>query len=158
MRFDRLPRKQDASETTSQDQEPHMTEFGGSYYDVAILEQAAKEGGQRVDYDLTADNVDAIIYGKYWKVSDGEMIGPSDLLSAYESVGQDWARVAEERPDWILHIRKVVRADRHQDFPLLVHAGTLIDGVHRLTRAIADGAVSIPAYVLYELPSEALSQ
>lgn len=132
-----------------------LTQFGDKQYDVSALEYAAQQTKEIQHLNISDPAAIAdVLHSKYWRTSSGESIGPSDLLAAYTET-RDWMQVIEQHPTWKEHVEKVLAADKHQEYPVLLYQGTLIDGIHRLTRAVADRAPSIPAYVLAELPAEA---
>lgn len=131
---------------------PHLTRYGDKTYDVRQLELAARHLPEQA-FDLSrVDELKPILEGKYWKDSDGKDIGPSDLLEAYRELG-DWEAVRLAHPGWEKHIAKVERVN--YQIPVLVYEGNLIDGIHRLTKALVEGATSLPMKVLPGLPTEA---
>lgn len=131
----------------------HLTQFGGKQYDVRKLEAAAKSLPIR-QFDLSnRDVLEPILKGKYWKDSNGNSIGPNDLLAAFEENKRDWSKVAEAHPEWSEHIAKTMRVN--YEMPVLVHDGNLIDGIHRLTKALSENSPTLPIKILDELPSEA---
>ncbi len=132
---------------------PHLTEFGGKRYDVGKLEESAEQLpttefplGDRAALEDT-------LKSKHWNTTDGESIGPSDLLDAFEQSGRDWQRVKEDHPEWSVHVDKVMGVD--YQIPSLLHDGHLIDGVHRLTKALSENAQTLPVKDLDELPASA---
>lgn len=88
-----------------------------------------------------------------WNDEFGNKFSPRRLLDAYRNAGA-WEELLRVHPEWKEHIEKIVSADyRH---PILLHRGELIDGMHRLLRAIVDGTEYIPSRNFDVLPDEAL--
>ncbi len=134
-------------------QKPHLTHFGGKNYDVRKLEAVAESlPTEQFDLSNTAA-LEPILKGKYWKDADGNSIGPSDLLDAFAVCGQDWEKVEKAHPEWAHHIAKTRRVN--YETPVLVHNNTLIDGIHRLTKALSEGATTLPMKVFEQLPTDA---
>jgi len=132
-------------------EKPHLTQFGGKQYEVGKLKSVAEQL-PTTEYPLgDRSALEDILESKYWNTSDGQSIGPSDLLAAFEQSGGDWNKVKEAHLEWSVHVDKVMRVDYR--FPSLMHDGHLIDGIHRLTKALSENALTLPVKVLDELPS-----
>ncbi|MBI4022691.1 ParB N-terminal domain-containing protein [Candidatus Berkelbacteria bacterium] len=84
----------------------------------------------------------------YWIDRAGHHIGPDDLL-------KDW-EAAKRHPDWADHVATIEQADL-TDPIWLYEDGSIIDGVHRLTRALRDGVEQVPVkyFQASDLPKEA---
>jgi len=137
-------------DTSNVKEKPHLTQFVGKKYDVRKL-QIIAEAIPTTEFPLTDSlAVTDILQSKFWKSSNGDSIGPSDLLAAFEESNRDWTEVRKSHPEWSVHLDKLIRVNYRT--PALVHAGHLIDGLHRLTKAIADKAPTLPVKVLTELP------
>ena len=142
-----------APDTHKPQEKPHLTQFGGKQYDVGKLEVLAEQL-PTTEYPLgDRAALEDILESKYWNTSDGQSIGPSDLLAAFEQSRGDWSKVKEAHPEWSVHVDKVMGVDYR--LPALVHDGHLIDGIHRLIRALSENALTLPVKVLDELPSSA---
>ncbi len=57
-------------------------------------------------------------------------------------------------PEWIDHINKTKNAD--YSYPILMLKNEVIDGMHRLIKAITDKVDTILAKVMDELPKEVI--
>jgi hypothetical protein len=133
---------------------PHLTHFGGLNYDVRKLEAIAQSLPDKT-FDLAdSRSLEPIIEGKYWKDTEGASIGPSDLISAFHENGRNWQQVLAGHPTWSEHVAKLRRVSYAT--PVLVYKGHVIDGIHRLTKALCDGVEGIPFKELDELPAAAI--
>ena len=142
-----------APDTGKPQEKPHLTQFGGKQYDVGQLETVAEQI-PTTEFPLgDRAALEDILESKYWNTSDGQSIGPSDLLAAFTESGDDWSKVKEVHPEWSVHVDKVIGVDYR--LPALVHGGHLIDGIHRLTKALSENAPTLPVKILDELPSSA---
>ncbi len=140
-------------DTSKPQEKPHLTQFGGKQYDVGKLEAIAAQI-PTTEFPLgDRAALEDLLNSKYWNTSDGQSIGPSDLLAAFEQHGGDWSKVKESHPAWSVHVDKVMGVDYR--LPALVYAGHLIDGIHRLTKALSEKAPTLPVKILDELPSSA---
>ncbi len=130
----------------------HTAEFDGRQYDVYKL-IAASESLPVQRFDLSDRSLlKDILKGRYWNDANGESIGPSDLLEAFEQNHRDWKTVCEIYPAWTEHVKKIMHSDTQ--FPILLHRRVIIDGMHRLTKAISEGTGSLPAKEFVEHLSE----
>lgn len=130
----------------------HTTEFGGVKYDVRKLEAAAASLPVQ-NFDLSNKIVLApILEGKYWRDTEGNSIGPADIITAFEENDRDLDRVLEVHPVWSEHIGKIRQVNYRT--PLIVHKGQIIDGIHRLTKAVCEDAKTIPYREFDSLPSD----
>lgn len=131
---------------------PHLTNVDGKQYDVRRLEQAAEQLPIQ-EFDLSDPTVTNIVQGKYWETTTGASIGPGDLLDAYAACDRNWDTVEQQHPDWTVHVKKIQRVDYQT--PILVYRGTVIDGIHRLTKALSENCSTIPIKVIETLPEDA---
>lgn len=95
---------------------------------------------------------------KYWDDINGNPIGPADLL-------EDW-EMAQSKPEWEEHVYSIKNAQLDK-YPIWIcnvpddkdpsmRVNVIIDGVHRLTRAVLDGREVLNAiHIVYEdIPEE----
>lgn len=142
----------ESHEHVQSQKKPHLTQYDGKQYDVHMLEAYA-DTLPTVQFSLgNQATVKDIVQNKYWRTPTGESIGPSDLLDEYDALG-DWDLVLTAHPDWAVHVNKVKGVDYTR--PALVYEGHLIDGIHRLTKALSEGAETFPVNILDTLPEDA---
>ncbi len=139
--------------TPARKEEPHLTQYGGRQYNVDMLEAAAAQLPTTEFSLIDRDPLKDTLESKYWNTTDGQSIGPSDLLTAFDRNNRDWGEVRRAHPTWSVHVDKIMGVNYR--IPALVYNGHLIDGIHRLTKALAENAQTLPVKVLTELPSEA---
>ncbi len=88
-----------------------------------------------------------------WIDSYENRMAPRELLLAARKFPKI-EDLLNEHHEWAYHIRKLEKADC--SYPVLVLEGEVIDGMHRLVKALLNGYKTIPAKVLESLPDEAL--
>jgi len=138
---------------TNESEKVHTASFGDTTYNVDRLIELS-EKLPTTNFDISDESrLEDMLYSKYWHISDGSDIGPSDLLDAYTAAGNDWNAAAEAHPEWKTHIEKVQRAD--YSYPMLVYQDQIIDGIHRLVKALSEKAAHLPAKIIEELPDSA---
>ncbi|MCX6780628.1 MAG: hypothetical protein NT003_00700 [Candidatus Magasanikbacteria bacterium] len=132
---------------------PHLTQIDGRTYDVRKLESSAALLPTN-HFDLTKWNtLQSVIDGKYWNDTNGAALGPKDLIEAYGTSESNWSEVLKKHPSWSEHVAKIQRVSYQT--PVLVYKGNIIDGIHRLTKALLENAASIPYKNLDRLPADA---
>jgi hypothetical protein len=89
-----------------------------------------------------------------WTDNKGKKFSPNELITAYIKY-TTWQEVEKNYPEWSNHIKKIKNVDYNT--PVLIYENDIIDGMHRLVKAILDKAESIPAKILDELPEEAIA-
>jgi len=85
---------------------------------------------------------------KYWEDKNGEMFDPSVII-------EDW-QAAQLNPIWEDHVETIKRSDLNDSIWILRRTGAVFDGIHRLTRAVLEGAGKIKVKYFDELPEEAV--
>ncbi len=133
----------------STDKDAHKLTVEGKSYDVYKLIRLTSHTEH---VEMKISTLEPQILNKCWKDSCQKDFSPRDLLSAYRTLGT-WEAVAGEHPTWSDHIRRINQADRR--YPLLLYQGDVVDGTHRLIRALVEGVENISAKILDKLPEEA---
>ena len=115
--------------------------------------------GERISGQTYSERSDG--WKKYWKVEDLWEVAeglpieyiPLQLLTD-QLEGTYWTQGEEEdvTPQWVLgHTRRILKADLN--YPILVNSeNTIVDGIHRLCRAVLDGRDDIAVQRIEELP------
>lgn len=91
---------------------------------------------------------------KYWHDSHGNWLGPQDIIDACKNTVAPHKLVDDESLDSGLreHIKRVLDAD-FVTYPIITVKGTVVDGIHRLTKAFIEGVENIEVKDFEELPS-----
>jgi hypothetical protein len=89
-----------------------------------------------------------------WTDNNENKISPKDFIDAYNENGS-WKNVEKIHPEWSNHIKRIEETDYNH--PFIMYEYDIIDGIHRLVKAITDRVESIPIKVLNELPEEAIA-
>ena len=137
----------------STDGDAHTALVSGKKYDVYKLIHFSRET------EVVTLPVERLLCGSLWEPcwSDegGLPLAPGMLFRIYKEEG-NWKVVGEKYPAYHDHIVKVLTAD--YSFPLLMYEDDVIDGMHRIVRALCDGMSELPVRILKELPEEARYQ
>jgi len=132
----------------------HFAEYEGKRLDIYALIRLAET--------LPLENVplEKIVGHKdqnFWKDANDVWLGPHHILDAIEMSGgvPNYTKLVSEHPEWEEEIRKIEKADytRH---PILIIGNTVVDGMHRLTKAWAEGISEVPAKRFVSVPAEAV--
>ncbi|MEN9613840.1 MAG: hypothetical protein RLZZ347_147 [Candidatus Parcubacteria bacterium] len=137
--------------TESVPNDAHVFTLNDKEYDVYKLIDYAN-GLETVQLEL-ATLREQVFGEKCWDGTNSITFSPKDLLDCYVSLGS-WEAVRSTHPEWSEHIDKTTRAEYR--FPILMYNGAIIDGMHRLIRAITEKAPTIPAKILNTLPDKTL--
>ncbi len=95
----------------------------------------------------------AALEDRCWDDLNEALFSPKQFLDSYESAGS-WAALETAHPEWKEHIKRVAQADLSH--PILICKDEMLDGMHRLIRALSEGRTSILAKHFDALPDEAL--
>lgn len=87
-----------------------------------------------------------------WTDTAGKRITPQQFLDAYKAVGAEG--IAVHYPTLSKHANQVAEADYL--FPIIVLGDHILDGTHRLVKAILENQTTIKAKVITEIPQEAI--
>lgn len=83
-----------------------------------------------------------------WTDKRGKRVSTRAVIDVIKEYGYAGARTA--RPELSQHIRQIEEAD--YSYPVRIYDDRIIDGWHRLAKAIIEGTKEIPAIVLAEIP------
>lgn len=134
----------------------HTAEFEGKVYDVLKIIKIAQE---LPITEIPVAELEKMNEGKYWHGKNGEWLGPEDILDLYDKAEGNWNAMLLKNPNAVDHIMGVKEADYHKHPLILVGPEAnswVIDGMHRLTRALIDRVSTIKARRLEKLPEEAV--
>ena len=136
------------SESTLHD--THILFLGFGTYDVFKLIRLTSH---IVPAEKKVSDLDKLVPSEHWWIDDDdEIMSPKMFLDEFRRLGS-WEALAEAHPPWSAHIAKTRSVDcRH---PVLIYQGEVIDGMHRVIRAVIEGMEALPARVLHELPNDA---
>ena len=87
-----------------------------------------------------------------WTDTNGKRITPQQFLDAYRAVGAE--NFASAYPKFSKHATQVAEAD--YSFPIIVLGAHVLDGTHRLVKAILENQDTIKAKVITEIPTGAI--
>lgn len=138
--------------TESTAHESHYAEFGNQKFDVyKLIHLAETVASQSLPVTRFEENKS----NNYWHNSKGEWIGPQDIISTCSGAENPETLITDESLDSGLreHIAKVLNAD-YIAYPIITVKGTVVDGMHRLTKAFIDGVENIEVKNFEELPDE----
>ena len=133
----------------------HFADINGKVYDIYKLIELAKTIEPKIipitTFHTSKEN-------KFWNVEEDQRIGPSDIITALEKGEQniDWNGLIKKHPEWEEHIESIRNAD-YDTYPIIyTEKDTVVDGMHRLTKAWIDKTEEIKAKWLEELPDSAI--
>jgi DUF917 family protein len=89
-----------------------------------------------------------------WSDGKGKRISPIKVMQIYEEANRNMEILLKQHPDLVEHIKKIIHADLSH--PIIVFKGRIVDGAHRLAKAILQGDTTIKAKVLELIPAEAI--
>ena len=87
-----------------------------------------------------------------WTDTNGGSITPRTVIDMYKNKNLDEAITAH--PELAEHLQQISRAD--YSHPILIFESKVIDGVHRLAKAYAEGQTSIKARIITQIPQGAV--
>ncbi len=129
---------------------PHTVTSNGVEYDVyKLIECASTIQPKRF---AIQDFEDEMLEEACWTDSNNNAISPRDLMRAYVH-HKSWSRIEDLHPSWHTHIAKVIDAD--YSFPILMYEQEIIDGMHRLVKAVSEGQTYIMVRTLEHMPDTA---
>jgi hypothetical protein len=88
-----------------------------------------------------------------WTDDQGKRVSPNEVIEAYRIAGDAESAIAA-RPELSQHIRKIDTSD--YSFPVLVFESKVIDGMHRLAKAVMERQTSIKVKLIGEMPEEVI--
>ncbi len=139
--------------TQSVEGDSHFSSFQDYQIDVyKLINLAESVEIETVPVEALHDN----IYGNYWKDAEDNWISPHQILAELSLGNPNWDEVKKNHPAWKDEIEKIRNADYHT-YPLLVIDTTIVDGMHRFTRALAEGAVDVNIKKFPNLPEESIA-
>jgi len=147
--FAELPeRDSEAPQVTSR----HTARHEGKLYDVHTLIEFSKDLPEEV---TLIEQFGDLRDHKYWHDKKGNWVGPSDIITLAEQHGRNWDAMLSAKEEWAEHTASV-RDANYEGYPLLVVGkDTVIDGMHRLTKAWIDHVREVRVKRFEQLPSEA---
>lgn len=142
------------SEATASD--AHTSDFEGVTIDVYKLIKIAESLSPTL---VPLSNFEALKTDKFWHDSNGNWLGPEDIISLCKNNKNPHQLIDDESIDFKLreHLQKVLDADYHM-YPIISIRGTVVDGIHRLTRAFIDGAENIQVRDFARLPEGVVTE
>lgn len=133
----------------------HIADYGDKKVDVYKLIHAAEslpvETVNMLELEDCREN-------NYWFDKNGAWLGPHHIADAVMKMGKtDFDALVEQHPAWEDEIRKIQHAD-YESYPILIVGNTVVDGLHRYTKALVDGQKTINAKRFPELPQETIAR
>ncbi len=130
-------------------------------FELKRKKQTARIGGMVIDVDrlisdenlfadhiMTAGNfLNFRSHNRGWKLSNGEDIGPKQLIDLAETCRGDYSMMMSCEPMWSDHILRVQNADVSRPI-LMTEDGSVIDGAHRIARMFIEHIAHIPAKIV----------
>jgi hypothetical protein len=132
----------------------HEAEFGEKIVDVYKLIHLAETLPTEI---ISTNSLESNKLNNYWHDQEGNWLGPSQILEETEKYDgvPDWDAIIAQHPTWKDEIEKIKKAD--YSHPIIIVGETyVIDGMHRLTRAWAEGIAEIAIKRFPELPDEVI--
>lgn len=133
----------------------HTTEYDGVLYDAYKLIHFSESLPEE---NIPINTLSYVSSNNYWKDSKGRWLGPHHILDVAEKYGDNinWEEIIMNNPDWATEIEKIRNAD-YVNHPLLVVGDDyVVDGIHRLTKALLDKVLEIKIKRFDTLPVEAI--
>lgn len=129
----------------------HAADFGDHKLDVYKLIHLAE---QLKEETIDLDDLGGNLYGMYQKDANDQWLGPRQFIEAYKAT-PDFDAIIEKHPEWSYEIGKLRNTD-YEGYPILLIGDTVIDGMHRLTKAYIEGAKTIRVKKFEDLPKETI--
>ena len=129
----------------------HTLRRGGVTYDVYKLIDLAKDVPVTTEKVAKLNNIG--LEDLCWTDLNEIRFSPGELLEAYRKSGS-LESLAINHPEFGVHIKRIRKAD--YSHPILMFEGDVIDGMHRLVKAIIDSVEFIPVKTITELPTQAI--
>lgn len=133
----------------------HMTDVHGRLYDVYRLIHEARA---LPIIEMSVPHLfDKIVDHSYWNDRNKKSITIREVCEALivRDGRVDWSSTLRAHPNLAEHLQKIRDADYSYPIILLQEYG-IIDGIHRLTKAHLDGALTIPTRQFEHMPESAI--
>ena len=78
---------------------------------------------------------------KYFTDANGNGLSPREIIEEYQRT-PDFNEIIKNHPEWSQEIERVKKAN-YVEHPILFFEDNLLDGAHRLTRALIDGVKEV---------------
>lgn len=133
----------------------HTTRVGDKTYNVYTLIELADElqlPVRQVSLELFRETLEA---EDGWKDKREQELGPKNIIDLARKYNMHWNAMMLAMPVWAEHVQQVRDADLQ--YPILVQRDdTVVDGVHRITKAYLEGRQVIDVRTFPEMPEEAV--
>lgn len=131
----------------------HTAEYDGKVINIDKLIALAESMPNK---DVPIERFQTCLEQNYWFDIQGQWIGPSDIVNACrgDAAVINWGRAIEQNPTLAHEIEKVRSAEL--TYPILVINDTVIDGMHRLTKAVLENRSTICIRSFSAIPSEVI--
>jgi len=126
-----------------------ITEEGKAYDVFALIHEANNIPVE----EINPNEIESSLDNECWDDLSGKIIKPREVMDILAR-SSDWEEVGREYPDLKEHIEKIRNADYSHPI-LLSPEGILLDGVHRLIKALLEKAQKIPVRKFLQLPESA---
>ncbi len=141
--------------TESSTGDHHIADFGDQKVDVYKLIHLAKLVPEE---SVPTAGLEGAMHDNMWEDGHGSPLTPQQLLAELTYLGDSpqWDALAQNHPEWQDEIEKIKNADYAAHPLIVIGENTVLDGAHRLTKALAEKAQTIRIKRFSEVPEEAI--
>jgi len=104
--------------------------------------------------EVSVEKLSGVLDEPCWSDGKDKTISPKVVMQIYEKANRNMEFLSQQYPHLIKQIQRIVHADLSH--PIIVLEGRVVDGAHRLAKAILQGDSTIKAKVLESIPEEAI--
>ena len=133
----------------------HIADYGEKKVDVYRLIHLAESLPEE---DVSTVKFEEATSENSWRDKNGNPLSPKQMLAelTYSGEAPNWNALAQNRPAWQDEIEKIKNADYATHPIIVIEENIVIDGMHRLTRALAEKAPIIRVKRFSKLPQETI--
>lgn len=135
----------------------HGFDYERNVYDAYRINALAESMPEEV---VSVDALKGQLEHVQWSDKEGKAITPQELLSLVQKESKqekiDWERLKEIYPNLEDHFARLERVDWENRPISIVGEDHVIDGMHRLAKAVIEGSETIKVKRFKEIPEEAI--
>ncbi len=91
---------------------------------------------------------------KCWRDIQGKDISPQEVIEKYTQASGDSEKLLMMAPEFRTHIEQIHHADLSH--PIIINRDNVLDGMHRLAKAVMQNKTTIQAKMIDTIPEEVL--
>ncbi|KKT01288.1 MAG: hypothetical protein UW07_C0040G0013 [Candidatus Nomurabacteria bacterium GW2011_GWF2_43_8] len=104
--------------------------------------------------EVSVEELSRALRESCWSDENGKRISPTKVMKKYEEANRNVESIHKQYPEIAKHVRQIIHADLSH--PIILFEGRVVDGIHRLTKAVLQGDRTVKAKILDSIPEDAI--